>query len=84
MSDLVRCRFCDRCFRKELRRFLCLILRLVCSGVTERTIGKRVFPCPCHCISWSIVELIDVLVLVCFKMYSCYVIVILVLVFSVA
>ena len=84
------------------------ILRLVYSGVTERTIGKRIFislslslhfgqllnilficlfacflflwlpgvitdTCKCKC------KLKDFLLLVCFKMYSCYVLVISVL-----
>ena len=45
MSDLVRCRFCDSCFkaRELIAKVTALILRLVYSGVTERTIGKRVF-----------------------------------------
>jgi len=78
--------FCDSCFRQEslLRRSLHLSCDL-CIQASERgqSVSMHLLPCPLCCISWSIVVLLDFLALVYFNMYSCYVMVILVLVFSV-
>ena len=65
-----------------------VILRLAYSGVTERTIGKRVFffyfLVVFVAFFWPISILLCSLALMYFDMYLCYVMVISVLIFSVA
>ena len=58
----------------------------MCIQALQRgqSVSVYLFPCPCHFISWSIVVLVDFHALLWFNMYSCYVMVILVLVLSVA
>ena len=60
-----------------------VILQLVCSGAQRgQSVSVYLFSCRFRCISWPIVVLLYFFALVYFDMYSSYVMVISVLIFS--